>query len=192
MRQSLRRFRVPVTGRDRIHEVAVAAPEADAADRDHLARPFVSGDRDDRLYLGRTGNSRLSPDPALTWGYASARAKVPQCRTCECCGGWRGAWLEGGVVGGGRGWRGAWLEGGRLEEVMEEEVMEEEVMEEEVMEEEVMEEEVMEEEVMEEEVMEEEVMEEEVMEEEVEEEVMEEEVMEEEVMEKGSFLARFS
>ena len=111
MRQSLRRFRVPVAGRDRIHEVAVAAPEADAADRDHLARPFVSGDRDDRLYLGRTGNSRLSPDPALTWGYASARARSLNAERVSAVvvgggRGWRGAWLEGGVVGGGRGWRG--------------------------------------------------------------------------------------
>ena len=50
VRQSLRRFRVAVAGRDRVHEVAVAAPKTDRPDRDHLARPFVWGDRDDRLY----------------------------------------------------------------------------------------------------------------------------------------------
>jgi hypothetical protein len=50
VRQSLRRFRVPVAGRDRVHQVAKAATKADRPDRDHLARPFVGGDRDDRLY----------------------------------------------------------------------------------------------------------------------------------------------
>ena len=77
MRETLRRFRVPVAGRDRVHEVAVATAQTHSPDRDHLVRPFVSGDRDDRLYLGRTGNSRLCLDTAPTWGYASARALPP-------------------------------------------------------------------------------------------------------------------
>jgi len=50
VRQSLRRFRVAVTCRDRVHQVAKAAAKAYGPDRDHLARPFVGGDRDDRLY----------------------------------------------------------------------------------------------------------------------------------------------
>ena len=33
-----------------VFEVAKAATKADRPDRDHLARPFVGGDRDDRLY----------------------------------------------------------------------------------------------------------------------------------------------
>ncbi len=82
MRQSLRRFRVAITGRDRVHQVAKAAAKAHRPDRDHLVRPFVGGDRDDRLYRRRTGNSRLLPDPAPTWGYAPNEVLIPECRTC--------------------------------------------------------------------------------------------------------------
>ena len=123
MRQPLRRFRVAVAGRDRVYEVAVAAPETDAPDRDHLVRPFVGAIAMTASTKDALANPGYPPIRRLPGAMCPKRALIPECRPCDCrrVGGRRGwrkagleeAGLEEGGVGGRRGWRKAgWRKAG--------------------------------------------------------------------------------